>query len=226
MGNKLTIKNNPKSRRGFLQDLTKWVGGTAVLAATANLFTSNKITANTASVNSANPTLGQIMMVGFNFAPPGWAMCNGQLLSINQNTALFSLLGTTFGGDGETTFGLPDLRGRSALHVGSGPGLSNISWGERGGQENVVLTQNQIPSHSHSLNVNSTGGTSSDPSGNYLASNSEGIKHYTGAPGSPVPSANGGSIGNTGNSQSHNNMSPYLGVYHVIAMQGIYPSPS
>lgn len=224
MKNKQTIKNKLNSRRGFLQDLTKWIGGTAVLAVTSNLLTSNKIKADAASVNSIEPFLGEIMIVGFNFAPEGWALCDGQLLPISQNQALYSLLGTTFGGDGETTFALPDLRGRSALHAGQGPGLSYRNLGERGGEENVILTQNQIPSHNHSLIVNSELGISDNPTGNYLASNSEGIKHYTGAPGSPVPSANSGSIGNSGGRQSHTNMPPYLGIHHIIALVGIFPS--
>jgi len=97
------------------------------------------------------PFLGQIQPFGFNFAPRGWAKCDGQLLPISTYSALFSLIGTTFGGDGRTTFGLPDLRGRSIVHIGNGPGLSSISWGQRGGVENIYITQANMPSHSHSL---------------------------------------------------------------------------
>ncbi|MEX1309383.1 MAG: tail fiber protein, partial [Candidatus Sulfomarinibacteraceae bacterium] len=101
----------------------------------------------------ASPFIGQIQLFGFNFPPRGWAFCEGQLLAISSNTALFSLLGTTFGGDGRTTFGLPDLRGRSAVGVGNGPGLSSVSWGQRSGAENVTLNVNTLPSHTHSAAV-------------------------------------------------------------------------
>src|SRR3712207_3315813 len=103
----------------------------------------------------SEPFIGEIRMVGFNFAPRGWATCDGQLLSIAQNTALFSLLGTTYGGNGQTTFALPDLRGRAALHQGQGPGLTNRVIGEASGTETVTLTTNQMPSHSHGVNANS-----------------------------------------------------------------------
>src|SRR5215475_4971153 len=103
----------------------------------------------------SEPFLGQIMLVPYNFAPRGWAFCNGQLLSISQNTALFSLLGTTYGGNGQTTFALPDLRGRVPLSSGQGPGLSNYNLGQSGGQETVTLTGNQMPAHQHAINANS-----------------------------------------------------------------------
>jgi len=103
------------------------------------------------SSRGSEPFLGEICWIGFNFAPRGWALCDGQLLSISQNDALFSLLGTTYGGDGRTTFGLPDLRGRSPIHVGQGPGLSNYQWGQKGGVETVTLTINQMPSHTHAI---------------------------------------------------------------------------
>jgi microcystin-dependent protein len=224
MNNKLTVKKNSKSRRGFLQDLTKWIGGTAFLAATANLFTSNKVKAE---INSTNPFIGEIMLVGFGFAPEGWAFCNGQLLQISSNSALFSLLGTTYGGDGEVTFGLPDLRGRVPVHVGgfsgTGPGLSQYNLGQKGGTETVTLTPQQMPSHNHLLNVNSSGGNSNTPTNNYIASNSEGIKHYSDTAGSTANSAN---IGNTGGGSAHNNIQPYQGVNYVIAIVGTFPSPT
>ena len=219
-------KKDSKSRRGFLQDITKWIGGTALLAATANIFTSNKIKAET---NSSDPILGQLMLVPFTFAPAGWAFCNGQLLQISQHSALFSLIGTIYGGDGEVTFGLPDLRGRVPIHVGgynnSGPGLSTYSAGQKGGVENVTLTTSQIPAHSHdaTLNVNSSGGNSDNPDGNYVASNSEGIKHYSDTSGSKANSGNI-SVANNGGSNSHTNIQPYLAMNYVIATVGTYPS--
>ena len=172
-------------------------------------------------------------MFGGNFAPRGWARCQGQLLSIANNQALFSILGTTYGGDGRTTFGLPDLRGRVPMSDGGGPGLSNHSIGQKGGTETNTLTVAQTPSHNHtaSLNVNSSGGNNDNPSGNYLASNSEGIKHYSDSPDSPPPgdpaaTANAGSInvGNSGGSQPHTNMQPFLAVNFVIALEGTFPS--
>ena len=114
---------NSKTRRGFLGDVIKWIGGTTLLASAANLFSSNKVKADTSSVNSTEPFIGQIIMFGGNFAPRGWAFCNGQLLSISNNTALFSILGTTYGGDGESTFALPDMRSRTPIQPGSPPGL-------------------------------------------------------------------------------------------------------
>ncbi len=162
------------------------------------------------------PFLGQIMPVGFNFAPRGWALCEGQLLSISANTALFSLLGTTFGGDGRTTFGLPDLRGRSIVGVGNGPGLSPISWGEKAGAENHTLTVAQMPSHSHNITVNSAAGEESDPTGKHIAAHTDAFaENATGNLAAPS---------NTGGSQSFNIRNPFLGIYMCIATQGIYPS--
>src|SRR3546814_13601589 len=109
------------------------------------------------------PFLGQIMMVGFNFAPRGWALCQGQLLPISQNSALFALLGTTYGGDGRTTFALPDLRGRCAIGMGQGPGLSAYQQGQMAGQENVTLIQTQIPTHTHYISASNADGTVTDP---------------------------------------------------------------
>lgn len=186
------------------------------------------------------PYLGQIQPFGFNFAPRGWATCDGQLLPISSNTALFSLLGTTFGGDGRTTFALPDLRGRSIVHVGHGPGLSTISWGERGGIESVTLTQLNMPSHSHSL-VNGTAKvtiTTTD-NGNDI-NETDGGANGLGTSGTmpaiyrETPTAadhlGGVSISGTtslaGGSQPFEIRNPFLGIYVCIAMQGVYPSRS
>ena len=224
MDSNVTIKNNSKSRRGFLLDLPKWIGGTALLAAAANVFIS-KETKAASNPNSplagTDPFIGSIDMVGFNFAPKNWATCDGQLLQIAQNQALFSLLGTTFGGNGTTNFGLPDLRGRVPIHQGQGPGLTPRVMGEKAGEENHTLISSEMPSHNHSLAVNTNGGNSDNPTGNFIASNSEGIKQYSNSAGS---SANGTSLGNAGGSQPHNNMPPYLCVNFVIALFGIFPS--
>lgn len=174
------------------------------------------------------PFLAQVMMFAGNFAPRGWAFCDGQLLAISQNTAVFSLMGTTFGGDGRTTFGLPELRGRTAVHPGTGPGLSNIRWGDRGGNETTTLLLANLPNHSHTgtLNVGDAA-DSSDYSGNYLnkstgrsklaATNKTGTLAADAVTISGTPGA-----GNT----AFSNRSPFTGIYHCIALQGIFPSRS
>ncbi|MCG8328751.1 MAG: tail fiber protein [Chitinophagales bacterium] len=170
-----------------------------------------------------NPFIGLIVMFGGNFAPRGWALCDGQLLPINQYSALFSILGTTYGGDGRTTFALPDLRGRVAIHEGTGPGLSPYDLGQKGGSETVTLTTSQIPSHNHSFEL---GGTASSPAGsNSLVGNVTGGDTIF----NPTKSGNtlsSGAIHNTGGGQSHNNIQPYLTVNFIIALQGTYPSRS
>lgn len=175
------------------------------------------------------PFLGQIMMVGFNFAPRGWAFCNGQLLAISQNTALFSLLGTTYGGDGRTTFALPDLRGRCAVGMGQGPGLSNYSQGEMGGQENVTLIQTQMPTHTHTLGASSSVGAVSDPSGAVIANNQVTIERGKTVPASafnPGPAnatMNPQAISPAGGNQPHENRQPYIAMNYIIALEGIFP---
>jgi microcystin-dependent protein len=160
-------------------------------------------------------------MFAGNFAPRGWAFCDGQLLAVSQNDALFSLLGTIYGGDGRTTFGLPDLRGRIPIHAGHGPGLSERRLGAKGGEEAVTLTVNQLPSHSHALTGTSAGATSIDPVGNAPA---QGLADYLN-PRSPVNlNMNPQAVGNTGGSRSHTNLMPYLCVHFIIALFGIYPS--
>lgn len=168
----------------------------------------------------SDPFIGEISMFGFNFPPRGWATCDGQLLPIAQNTALFSLLGTTFGGDGRTTFGLPDLRGRSAKHVGTGPGLEPVTWGERGGREDVTLTVNNMPSHNHGLRGNSGQPDESNPEGGYPANSAAtGEDLYNG-----TSNVNMGPTLNTGGGQSFDIQNPYLGIYHCIALIGLFPS--
>lgn len=161
------------------------------------------------------PFLGQIMLVGFNFVPRGWASCSGQLLSIAQNSALFSLLGTQYGGNGQTTFALPDLRGRTPVHQGNGPGLSNYTPGDAGGTESVTLTTNNLPPHAHSLNGPAAEQTTDRPSGKVAPA-------VGGAYG--VPSEIPGTTGVAGNGQPVENRSPYLVMNYVIALEGIFPS--
>jgi microcystin-dependent protein len=166
----------------------------------------------------SEPFIGEIKIVGFNFPPQGWATCDGQLLAISQNEALFSLLGTTYGGDGRTTFALPDLRGRSARHAGTGPGLANVRLGERAGAVSHTLTTNNLPAHSHTMNLaSSSEGEQTSPAGNSLAVSDD--RNYVAGAGSSM-----GSTGNTGSQQPVNHLPPYLGMYHVIALVGVFPS--
>lgn len=172
----------------------------------------------------SEPFIGQLMLFGGNFCPRGWAEADGQLLAINQHTALFSLFGTLYGGDGRTTFALPDLRGRVPLHEGSGPGLTPRNQGSRGGQEAVTLSVTQIPAHSHALRGTNELGTELVPEQNQLAGK-ERIRQYRAPNGltGPVDLAPG-SIGSTGGSQPHDNMPPYLTLRWCVALQGIFPS--
>ena len=151
----------------------------------------------------------------------GWAVCNGALLSISQNDALFNLLGTTFGGDGVQTFALPDLRGRIPIGAGQGPGLSNRILGQLGGEEAVTLTTNQIPAHNHALHVSSQIGTTKNPAGNYIAANLEGIPQFASGA-SENMSASG--MSNAGSSLPHQNMPPYLAINYIISLYGVFPS--
>ena len=164
----------------------------------------------------AEPFLSEIRIFSFNWAPRGWALCNGQLLPINQNQALFSLLGTTYGGNGQTTFALPDLRGRAAMHSGSGHTL-----GERAGEEAHTLAIAELPQHTHSVNASSSTGDNVVPTGNLLASS---LNQSYRAPDQALTTLAPGTIGNVGGSQPHSNMQPYLGLTFGIALVGIFPS--
>ena len=171
----------------------------------------------------SEPFVGEIRMFAGNFAPRGWAFCDGQLLAVSQNDALFSLLGTIYGGDGRTTFGLPDLRGRIPIHAGSGPGLSPRRLGAKGGEENVTLTVNQLPSHNHSsLRGAADNGTDPNPSGNYLASATI-VEPYVGQTTTDINFASN-AITNVGGSRSHTNLQPFLCINFIISLVGIYPS--
>ncbi|MXO83897.1 phage tail protein [Altererythrobacter aestiaquae] len=177
---------------------------------------------------SSNPFVGEIMTVGFNFCPRGWGEANGALQSVASNSALFSLLGTTYGGDGRTTFALPDLRGRSSIGVGSGPGLSTVIWGQRGGVEQVTLTLNQMPSHNHTGNLhaeNTADSNTGNPVNAALARSTNQIYSNTTAPNPAVTFASGTvTINNNGGSQPIQIRDPFLGMYKCIALTGLYPS--
>lgn len=169
----------------------------------------------------ATPFIAEIVMFAGNFAPRNWAFCQGQILSIAQNTALFSLLGTTYGGNGQTTFALPDLRGRVPIHPGQGPGLSTYVLGEQGGTENVTLLTTQIPAHNHTAVTRANSGAANDtsPIGNFLADGNQ----YNSASNAQM-NATGVTIGNTGGSQPHTNIQPYTCINYIIALFGIFPS--
>lgn len=167
--------------------------------------------------------LAEIRIVPFNFAPTGWATCDGQLLPIAQNTALFSLLGTTYGGNGQSTFALPNLQGSAIMHPGQGPGLSLHDLGESGGSDYVTLLSTEIPNHTHRLYTTHTVGTSTSPSGNAFAVGAKGTPLYGPASGSPG-TMHASTLAYSGGDQPHNNMQPYLTMTFIIALQGIYPA--
>jgi microcystin-dependent protein len=172
----------------------------------------------------SEPFIAEIRVFAFNFAPRGWAHCQGQLIAIAQNTALFSILGTTYGGNGQTSFALPNLQGRAVMHAGQGPGLSNYALGQTGGTTTVTLTADQMPTHNHSMATINGPGTASNPASNTtLAVGAKGAPLYA-----PVSGATGTMHASTalptGRNQPHNNMQPYLTLNFAIAMLGIFPS--
>jgi microcystin-dependent protein len=165
----------------------------------------------------AEPFLSEIRIMSFGFAPKGWALCNGQLMPINQNQALFSLLGTTYGGDGRVNFALPNLQGRTPIHIGDGHTL-----GERGGEQAHTLTTSEVPTHAHSLNASNAQASTQTPANNTLLSASTPQNVYAQA--SNLTAMSAASIGNAGGSQAHLNMQPFLTLTFAIALQGIFPS--
>jgi microcystin-dependent protein len=169
----------------------------------------------------SEPFVGQIQIVGFNFPPVGWATCNGQLMPISQNTALFSLLGTQFGGDGKSTFALPNLQGAVPVCQGQGAGLSPFVIGDQGGEENVTLLVTEIPAHTHGASCNAGMGDQYGPPGNFWATDAGGNNEYTGAANAVM---NAGAIAPAGSSLPHSNLQPYLVLNYIIALQGVYPA--
>lgn len=214
-----------QERRGWLKKLGAalglgLLGGPALAAAPRG----------TRQVTGVDPFIGEIMLFAGNFPVSGYAMCDGQLMSIAQNQALFSLLGTMYGGNGQTTFALPDLRGRFPMHTGQGPGLTPHSVGDRAGAETTTLLTTQMPAHNHTLGVSSAAGTTTSPAGSFpavpaavIASTEENltVKGYgTTTNAAAAPTA----IGAAGGGQPHSNMNPYLALNFQIATQGVYPS--
>lgn len=168
----------------------------------------------------ADPYIGEIRMFAGNFAPVGWMFCEGQLLPISENEVLFALIGTTYGGDGQSTFGLPDLRGRLPVHQGTGPGLSTKVLGEVSGVETVTLSTNQIPAHTHGLAASTSAAETSQPTNNVFAQSDS--ETYSGQ--TPNTALNNAALSNVGGSQPHDNLMPSLCVSFIISLYGIFPS--
>lgn len=171
----------------------------------------------------SQPFVGECRLVGFNFAPVGWMTCQGQILPISENETLFNLIGTTYGGDGQQTFALPDLQGRAPIHLGTGPGSVTFTIGEKAGVEQVTLTTQQIPAHSHTLTGSKGNGNSNFPQANVLAANPTFVYVTTGPP-IPNKAMNPAAITNVGGSQPHDNLQPFLVMTWVISLFGIFPS--
>jgi microcystin-dependent protein len=171
----------------------------------------------------ADPFVAEIRIFPFNFAPTGWAFCDGQIMPISQNTALFSLLGTTYGGDGKSTFALPDLQGRAAMHPGQGPGLSLHDLGETGGSDTVSLLESEIPAHSHTMRAAAEAGEENDPAGAALGVTIGNTLYNSG---STLAAMAPEMLTPAGGDQPHNNLQPYLTFYFCIALQGVFPPRS
>lgn len=171
----------------------------------------------------ADPFVAEIRIFPFNFPPRGWAWCDGQIIPISQNTALFSLLGTTYGGDGRSTFALPDLKGRSPMFYGQGPGLSLYDQGEVGGSETVSLLTSEMPAHTHTMRANDGDGSIPIPTGNVAAGPGADRNLFLYRDGPPNAFMSPTAVTNAGGNQPHNNMQPYLTFYFCIALQGVFP---
>jgi microcystin-dependent protein len=206
------------ARRTLLQRLQRWLRPSTVAAVAAPRAVSMRPL-------GFDPYIGELAIFAGNFAPVGWAFCNGQTLAISEYEALYALIGTTYGGDGVTTFNLPDLQGRAPLHAagGTGSGLSNTySMGQKAGAESVTLTAAQLPSHSHPLPASNLPGNTASPLGAVPADNGAGSAQYTldGSNLSTQPTQN---LGSAGGNQPHDNLQPYLAINYIIALNGIFP---
>jgi len=169
----------------------------------------------------ADPFVAEVRIFPFNFAPKGWAWCDGQLMPISQNTALFSLLGTNYGGDGKSTFALPDFQGSAVVHAGQGPGLSEYFVGQTGGSETVTLLESEIPAHSHNVMASTAAGDNNPPAPTFSIAQSTGTNAYSSAASNAFMSIN--TLIPAGGDLPHNNMMPYLTFYFCIALQGVFP---
>jgi len=170
-----------------------------------------------------DPFVAEIRIFPFNFAPKGWAFCDGQLMPLSQNTALFSLLGTTYGGDGKSTFALPNMQGNAPMHPGQGPGLSLHDLGETGGSETVSLLESEMPAHSHTAMANAAVGNRTTPAANSISRVTGSTPFVPGSPAPPLIAMSSSSITPAGGDQPHNNMQPYLTLNFCIALQGVFP---
>ncbi len=168
----------------------------------------------------SEPFLAEVRIVGFNFAPRGWAFCDGQILPINQNQSLYSLLGTTYGGDGRTSFALPDMRGRTPIHVGRSNGGGDHTEGQKSGEETHTLAANEMPQHDHQLKASSDSGTIPIPAGQVLAASPNPMYHEA----TNLVDMNSASVANVGGGQAHDNMMPFIALNFCIALQGLFPS--
>ena len=167
----------------------------------------------------SEPFLAEVRIVGFNFAPRGWAFCDGQILPINQNQSLYSLLGTTYGGDGRTSFALPDLRGRTPIHIGRSNGGNDHRLGSKSGEETHTLSASEMPQHNHAAQASTSPGNSPISANNVLASANNLYRNLS----NPTP-LRAGTVANIGGGQAHENMQPYIAVNFCIALQGLFPS--
>ena len=197
--------------------------GTATRSITVGAIFALLIVAAKPAEAQTEPFLGQLMLFSGTYCPKGWADANGQLLSISQNQALFALLGTTYGGDGSTTFALPDLRGSAPIHTGQGPGLSNYQLGQSGGAESFTIGIRNMPRHSHQVNARNGGANRSRPGGRLLAGSKDGPKVFT--DGQPNVIMDAQMIGSTGRGRPITHRGPYLTMRWCIALQGVFPSP-
>jgi microcystin-dependent protein len=209
------------ARRSLLKRLAGVVAS-SFLAGPVQALLGRATPAAAGTLSSNQPFLGEIILAGFNFAPRGYARCDGQLLPISQNTALFSLLGITYGGDGKSTFALPDLNGRVPIGAGQGQGLSQRDLGGTGGSATVTLLAVELPAHTHSvgLTYSTAQGTTGSPANAFLASNGAGLPQYA------ATSTGTSATGSIAEAQPHNNQQPYLALGFYIALQGIFPPRS
>lgn len=211
------VNENLSTRRNFTKKLSAAIGGIAILSGISKIFGKTITNKGGDSILDSQPFVGEMCLFPYNFAPAGWAACEGQLLAIAEYETLFNLIGTTYGGDGQSTFGLPDLRGRVAIHQ-----KSNYIIGELSGTENTLIASNNMPSHNHPLNVKSgSSGNSSTPAGNFIAFDSDGLKEYSNTQNGAM---NSSVVKNTGGSVPHNNLQPFLAMTYCISLFGVFPA--